>query len=174
MKKGVKLKKIVKVIIFSIIIVIFLLFLIRLINPTEIDDVTPGIPCPEIEKYNPDILYVIPNYNSLEISKDKEWCNHILSLNKSLSLHGLNHTYREFLYENISQEELNKGIRKFEECFNFSPTSFKPPQLKINSQNKELILNNNLKLMGIYNQITHKVYHCNDSDKIPNKIIRIF
>ena len=51
MKKEVKLKKIVKVIIFSIIIVIFLLFLIRLINPTEIDDVTPGIPCPEIEKY---------------------------------------------------------------------------------------------------------------------------
>jgi predicted deacetylase len=156
------------------VILILILFFIRLINPTEIDDITPGIPCSEIEKYDPDIFYVVPNYENNPISENKEWCDYILALNKTLALHGLNHTYREFLYEDISQEELNQGILEFEKCFNFSPTSFKPPQLKINNQNKELILNNNIKLMKNYNQITHKVYHCNDSDILSNKIIKIF
>lgn len=174
MKKREKIKRISKIGIFLIIISIIVLFFIRLINPTEIDDISPEIPCPEIEKYNPDILYIIPSYNNIQISQGREWCNYILSLNKTLALHGLTHTYREFLYENISQQQLNQGIYEFKECFNFSPTSFKPPQLKINNQNKELILKNNLELMHYYNQITHKVYHCNDSDYISNKIIKIF
>jgi predicted deacetylase len=167
-------KKIVKAVCITILALLFLLFLIRLITPTEIDDITPGILCPEIEKYNPDILYVIPNYENNFISNNSDWCDYILSLNKTLALHGINHTYREFLYKNITQEELEYSISEFELCFNKSPEMFKPPQLKINEENKQLIKNNNLKLRNNFNQITHKVYHCNDSDKISNNIIRIF
>ncbi len=163
-----------KAIFFSILTLLILLFLIRLINPTEIDDITPGISCPEIEKYNPDILYVIPNYNNNLISENKEWCESILSLEKKLYLHGINHTYREFLYKEITQEDLDFGIYEFEKCFDFSPTTFKPPQLKINKENKSLIKKNNLRLKGFFNQLTHKVYHCEDSSIIPNKIIKIF
>ncbi len=173
MKKGEKTIKIIKKILMVTSTLIIGLLFIRLINPTEIDDITPGIPCPEIEKYNPGIFYVIPNYNDKLLSENKEWCEYILSLNKTLALHGINHTYREFLYENISQEQLEKGISEFEKCFGYSPTTFKPPQLKINSENKKLIKENNLKRKKVLNQITHKVYHCNDSDVIPNKIIRI-
>lgn len=163
-----------KAIFFSILTLLILLFLIRLINPTEMDDITPGIPCPEIKKYNPNILYVTPNYNNNPISENKEWCEYILSLEKKLYLHGINHTYREFLYKEISQEDLEFGISEFEKCFNFSPTAFKPPQLKISKENKILIQENNLKLKGFFNQLTHKVYHCEDSSIIPNKIIKIF
>lgn len=154
--------------------VLVTLFLMRLVNPTEIDDVSPGIPCPEIEIYNPDVLYVIPNYNSNPISYNQEWCNYILSLNKTLAIHGITHTYKEFFYSKISQEELELGISEFEKCFGFKPESFKSPQLATSSQNRQLIKQNNLEFRTTFNQITHKVYHCSDSTFPYNKAIRIF
>ena len=163
----------------SIILIILLLiavfFLIRLISPVQIDDVSPEIPCPEIEKYNPDVLWVIPNFNQTLISKNQTWCQGILSLNKTLGMHGINHSpYREFLYENISQEKLDFAIAEFEKCFGYKPTMFKPPQLKINKENKKLIQENNLDLKLTTNAIFHKVYHCEDTGKLSNKIIKIF
>jgi predicted deacetylase len=172
MRKRVKRKVVIGLLFLAILVAC--LFLIRLISPSEIDDVTPGINCPEIAIYNPDTLYVIPDYSNNPISENREWCNYILSLNKTLELHGITHTYREFLYSDISQIELTKGILKFEKCFNKTPEMFKPPQLVISDKNKKLIKNNNLKLQTRFNQITHKVYHCNDSDKIPNRIVKIF
>lgn len=174
MKKRIKLKNILKIILILIIILISIIFILRFINPTEIDDISPNIPCPEMEIYNPDVLYVIPNYDTYPISYYPKWCEHILSLDKTLALHGINHTYREFKYNSLSQEELNFGISEFEKCFSISPTEFKPPQLAISKENKKLIENNNLKRRTVMHQITHKVYHCNDSDIIPNKIINIF
>jgi predicted deacetylase len=171
MKKKVKRQVIVVLLILAILIVC--LFLIRLVSPSEIDDVTPSIPCPEIVIYNPDIFYVIPDYNNNPISQNKEWCNYILSLNKTLELHGITHTYREFFYSDISQIELTKGILEFEKCFNKTPEMFKPPQLTISQKNKQLIEKNDLRLRNRFDQITHKVYHCNDSDKIPNRIVNI-
>jgi predicted deacetylase len=172
MKKSVKRKGVILLLILAILVVI--LFLIRLVSPSEIDDVTPGINCPEIAMYNPDIFYVIPNYNNNPISQNKGWCSYISSLNKTLELHGITHTYREFFYSDISQIEFTKGIIEFEKCFNKTPEMFKPPQLEINKKNKQLIRNNNLKLKTRVNQITHKVYHCNDSDKVPNRIVNLF
>ena len=139
------------------------------------DDVSPEISCPEIEKYNPSVLYVIPNYDNKPISENKEWCDYILSLNKSLELHGINHqTYREFLYQDISQGQLDFAINEFETCFNQTPEKFRPPQLKISKENKKLIKENNLNLKSWFSQLTHKVYHCDDKGKFPNKLISIF
>jgi len=164
----------IKIIILLVISLIAIIFLIRLLNPTEIDDVSPEISCPEIEKYNPDILYVIPNFERIPISENKTFCNKILLLNKTLALHGINHTYKEFLYENISQENLDFAISEFQKCFNQTPEKFKPPHLQISSENKKLIKENNLDLKTWFNQGTHKVYHCNGSGILPNWMIRIF
>lgn len=168
MKRG---AKILLVAISSIIV----LFSIRLMTPTQIDDVSSEISCPELEIYNPDILYVIPNFNNTPISQNQSWCEYILSLNKTLALHGINHQpYREFLNENITQENITFAIEEFQNCFNTTPEKFKPPQLKISPENKILIKENNLKLETSLNQIFHKVYHCNDEGKIRNKLIKIF
>jgi predicted deacetylase len=179
-KKRIKSKKrknkrnFLYIILLILLILILILFWVRLVSPTEIDDVTPGIPCPELQIYNPDILYVIPNFENNPISENKEWCDYILSLNKELRMHGITHTYREFLYNEISQEELNYGISEFEKCFGFAPNSFKSPQLETSYKNKQLIKENNLKFMTTLNQITHKVYHCNDSTFPYNKAINLF
>ncbi|MGY4884542.1 MAG: DUF2334 domain-containing protein [Nanobdellota archaeon] len=175
MKK--RLKKIFSgILIFLLIILIIatILFITRLINPTEIDDVSPGIPCPEIQQYHPDVLYIIPNYENHPLSYYSEWCSYILALNKQLGLHGVKHTYREFLYEDISQEKLNYGISEFEKCFGYKPETFKPPQLKISHENKQLIKENSLKLKTEFSALTHKVYHCKDTGIISNRIVRIF
>jgi len=152
---------------------ILLLFLTRLISPREIDDISPEILCEEeyIQKSN--ILWVIPKFNGKLISDDKEWCNSILALNKTLGLHGITHQYEEF-NDDITQKQLNEAIKIFKECFGFKPTMFKPPQLKINSNNKKLIKNNDLKLKLYFNQITHKVYHCSDTGRFSNRLIDLF
>ena len=51
---------------------------------------------------------------------------------------------------------------------------FKPHQIKINKENKMLIKNNNLDLKLEFNQIIHKVYHCDNTGVIDNKIINLF
>ncbi|HJX50125.1 MAG TPA: DUF2334 domain-containing protein [Candidatus Nanoarchaeia archaeon] len=172
MKKGVK--KISSIFFIMLLIILAVLFLIRLITPSEIDDVSPNIPCSEIAEYKPDILYVIPDYDNHPLSLYPKWCNYVLSLNKTLGMHGVKHTYGEFLYLNVSQSELESGISEFRKCFGYEPETFKPPQLKISHENRELIKQNNLKRMTIFHQLTHKVYHCNNSDIIPNQLIHIF
>lgn len=154
---------------------IVLIFLIRLISPAQIDDLSPEIPCPEINMYNSETLYIIPNFNNNPISLNKTWCNHILSLNKTIGLHGINHQpYREFYYENITQEDLDFAINEFHNCFNQTPEKFKSPQLIISKENKKLILKNNLSIESSLNQWTHKVYHCNDSGMVKNKLVKLF
>lgn len=170
-----KMKKSVIITIIAILSLIIILFLIRSISPKELDDVSPEIPCPEIEKYNVNTFYVIPNFNNHPISENQSWCNYILSLNKTIQIHGINHSpYRELIYENLTQENLTFALNEFQKCFNQTPEKFKPPQLKISEENKKLIRENNLEIKLFRNSLFHKVYHCNDSGLIKNKWIKLF
>ena len=95
---------------FALLIILFLviaLFFIRLINPRELDDVTSGIPCEQnlIEKAN--TLWVIPDFNNTDISENISWCSYILSLNKTVGMHGVFHGYNEFRTDR-NQEYLDK------------------------------------------------------------------
>lgn len=156
-----------------LLVIFFLLFLIRLLNHRKLDDVTPGIQCDKnlLDKAN--VLWVIPNFNNNQVSENKEWCNYILSLNKTIGMHGVTHEFQEFGTDK-NQEYLDKGIKEFEDCFGFKPEMFKPPQIKISKNNVDLIKNNNLELEEDINQMTHKVYHCSDSDRIKNWVIDLF
>ena len=149
------------------------LLFIRLITPKELDDVHPQISCSEKILKKSDILWIIPNFNNIPIDKNQEWCAYIKSLNKTLGMHGIQHTFNEF-QKPMSQEQLEEGITIFENCFNSKPTLFKPPQLKISKSNRQLIKNNNLSTKLYINQITHKVYHCSDTGFFSNKFVDSF
>ncbi len=161
-----------KIILIFVFTIFILVYLIRLLNTKALDDLSPEIPCDESLIEKSEILFVIPIYNEKPISENKSWCNQILLLNKTLGMHGIYHTYKEFKTTK-TQEELEKGIIEFEKCFGYQPEIFKPPQLEINKQNKKLIKSNKLVLKGKISQTTHKVYHCNDTGVIKNRIIDI-
>ena len=167
------LGKVLLGIILLVFFMIIVLFLIRLFNYKEIDDVTPDIPCDQAYLKKSDILWVIPNFNSTNISRNKEWCAQILNLNKTIGMHGVTHEFNEFETDR-NQEYLDNGISMFEQCFGFKPNRFKPPQLNISKNNIQLIKNNEMELMMNFHQITRKVYHCNDSDVIKNKMVDLF
>ncbi len=156
-----------------ILLIFFSIFFIRLISPNEIDDVTPGIFCEQEYLEKADVLWVIPKFNNVSITENKEWCEYILSLNKTLGLHGVLHSFEEFKTTR-NQSYFNEGIRIFEDCFNQTPTMFKPPQLEINNENKMLIQENNLILKGKLNQFFHKVYHCSNTGTFSNNVIDLF
>ena len=171
-----KKRAINKVILYSILIlfaILFCIFVIRLFSAKHLDDVSPEVPCDLELLEKADILYVIPKFNNQSIADNKEWCQVILKIeegkNKELALHGVYHTYHEFL-EDRGEDYLQEGVLIFEECFGFKPERFKPPQLKISKNNKELIKNNfKLDLFPVL----HKVYHCNDSGFLPNWVADI-
>ena len=148
-------------------------YFIRVSNFKELDDVSPEIECENELLKKSDILWVIPLYNNKSISENKNWCSQILSLNKTLGLHGIYHTYKE-LDKDRNEEYIKLGIDAFENCFGFKPTIFKPSHLALNENNKLLIVKNNLKPYEEFNQLTHKVYHCSDTGLFSNKIIDIF
>lgn len=167
------MNKLIKILLIAIFCLILALFFLRLILPREIDDVSPGISCKQKYLQKADILWIIPEFSNSSISENKSWCEEILSLNKTLGLHGLTHEYKEFLI-NRNSEYLEKGIKEFEKCFNQTPTMFKPPQLTISKENKKQIKEKHLKLKSNFNQLIHKVYHCNDTGRFSNKLINLF
>lgn len=161
-----------KLIIIILILGLLILFFIRFFSEKQIDDVSPNIPCEKDYLEKSDVLYVIPSFKN-NISNNIEWCNKILALNKTLGLHGYHHNYLEFLQDKDNQY-IKESINIFEKCFNQTPKEFKPPQLGLSNNNKNIIKNNNLTPNLRFNQITHKVYHCNDSGDFPNWLIDWF
>lgn len=165
-----KLIKAICLLFLSLLIFVIMLFIIRAFSEKHLDDVSPEIPCDKELLKKADILYVIPKFNNKSIAENKTWCNEILALNKTLALHGVYHVYNEFLYER-NEAYLNEGIEIFKECFGFFPERFKPPQIVISKENKELIKNKlNLDITSIF----HKAYHCNNTGMVSNKFVNIF
>jgi predicted deacetylase len=91
-----------------------------------------------------------------------------LNLNKTAGMHGIEHDYKEFKNNEISQENLSDTIQMFDECFKYKPSIFKAPQLMLSEKNRVLLEKNNLKIKGKINQVIHKVYHCSDTGTFPN------
>ncbi|MSS74831.1 hypothetical protein EXS73_01270 [Candidatus Pacearchaeota archaeon] len=149
---------------------LFIFFLIRSLSPQEIDDVTPGIPCEEALLNKVDVLWIVPFFNDESIATNKTWCAEILSLNKTLGLHGIHHTYNEF--DTLRNESyLQPGIKAFQDCFNQTPALFKAPRLALSSENAAW-LKKSYGISGPLGQSLHKVYHCNDTGRVPNKLMR--
>jgi len=147
----------------GIIILISIILIARFLLPIQLDDVSPGISCSQELLEKADIYYVIPNFhNQSNIADNQTWCDYIKSFNKELRLHGVTHEYKEFKKDR-DQEYIQQGINMFEQCFQESPNYFKPPQIWINKQNRQLIKESGLNIDWVFNQIFHKVYHCDDS-----------
>ncbi len=160
------------VFIIILLVLMVIVFLIRLLSEKQLDDVSPEIQCNENLMKKADIYYIIPKLNNKSIAENKEWCEQILNYDKKLAMHGIYHTYQEFL-ENRDEEYLQQGIDIFKQCFGFYPKEFKPPQMKISKDNKRLI-KSKMKLISYFNQILHKIYHCNDTGKFSNKFNDLF
>jgi len=150
-----------------ILIIFVLLFLIRLINPRQIDDVSPGIYCEQKYLEKADILWVIPMYNSTPISNNQTWCEEIKTLNKTLGMHGIQHYYNEF-EDNLTNKQIEEGIKIFEDCFGYRPEIFKSPKLATSEENKIKLYQQNLRLKAYSNQLFNKVYHCSNTGTFPN------
>lgn len=163
-----------KIILFILIVLLLLLsfiFLFRIFSSRQLDDVSPQIQCDKDLLEKADVLFVIPKFNNISIAENKTWCNYILSLNKTLAMHGVYHAYNEF-YTDRNQAYVDEGREEFYKCFGFYPKEFKTPQLAITNNNKKLI-QSQMKFDGYLNQFFHKAYHCSDTGRLSNKIIDV-
>ncbi len=170
------MKRVWKILIFLILIIILIaliLIVVRANNPREIDDVSSGIFCDKEYLKKADVLWIIPKFQNTPISENQTWCSEILALNKTLGMHGIYHSYKEFNYY-VNETEFQEAIQIFEKCFNQTPTMFKPPYLVISEQNKNLVKKYNMKLKNSFHQTISKVYHCNNTGTFSNKFHDFF
>ena len=167
------MKRAWKILILLIFLILACLIIVRANATREIDDISPGIICEQKYMQKSDILWVIPRFQNIPISENQEWCAEISSLNKTLGMHGIYHSYKEFGYY-VNETEFQEAIQIFEDCFNQTPTMFKAPQLNLSNENEMLVKSFNLKIRKSAQQAIHKVYHCNDTGTFPNKFHDLF
>ena len=127
-------------------------------HPLIVDDVYPGNACPELLE-KADILYIIPFKDNTSIAREMEWCSTVTSLNKTLGLHGIRHTYHEFAGK-ISDEALQEAILAFKNCFGSRPSLFRPPYNLISSENRERVEKLNMTMYATP-FFLHPYCHCN-------------
>ena len=151
----------------------FNLELMRYSFDRQVDDVSPGIICEKWIIDKSDILMVIPLFKNISIAENKSWCNYILSLNKTLGMHGVYHTYQEFLAPRDS-DYIQQGINEFKKCFGYAPSLFEAPQVALSSDNEKILRDMGFIVYGYPFQMTHKVYHCSDTGKFSNKHVDRF
>jgi hypothetical protein len=179
-----KKKKIIKKLLiilgsFILMVIVMDFWALRQVSSVQLDDVSPAIECDEKLIEKSDVLMVIPIFEESSIVNNAEWCSYILSLNKTLGMHGVYHTYKEFS-GNISEEYVLEGIKAFKECFGFEPQLFEAPQLSLSRENRDILKSIGLEVKGWPYHVFHKVYHCQDTGqfamnfgkiKITNKLI---
>jgi len=171
--------KIILSVLIILIALLIILFLFRLFSPKQLDDVSSQIPCDKELLDKGDVLFVIPKFNNVSIAENQTWCKYILSLNKTLAMHGVYHTYNEF--DTLRDEAyINDGKAEFAKCFGFYPKEFKAPQLNLNTKNERLLKKIGFEMYDLPSVLLHKSYHCQDSGsyssylgklKITNKFI---
>jgi len=153
-------------------VIVFLvvgLWFVRLVLPSQLDDVSPDIFCEEKLLTRADVYFVIPKFEGVEI--ERKWCEIILEKGKGIGMHGVYHTYKEFeVYRD--EEYFEEGVDIFERCFGFTPERFKPGQLRFAKENDWIKERTEVDLF--WNQVLHKVYHCGDTGRFPNWLIRVF
>jgi hypothetical protein len=145
----------------------------RHVSEKQLDDVSPKIACDNDLFNKSDVLMIIPYFNNVPISQNMNWCRQILALNKTLGMHGVYHTYNEFL-ELRNQSYIQKGMDEFKRCFGFYPTIFEAPQLALSKENANLLKTMGLKVEGYSYSFWHKVYHCSDTGQYSNSFIDMF
>jgi hypothetical protein len=154
----------------GVLIFILILEIVRIILPAQIDDVSPEIPCEDWILAQAETYYIIPRFNEKKISGDLQWCDKILGGGKELAMHGVYHKFNEF-EECRNESYFNAGLETFEECFNETPERFKPPQLGWTKKNNWI--KERVEVDLFFNQLFHKVYHCNDTGIFPNWLIKL-
>jgi len=168
-----KIKKIFLWLFLLVVLIVLTILFMRLILPKQVDDVNPQILCSVNLMDESKVLMVIPIFNNISIADNKEWCNYILSLNKTLGMHGVYHSYQEFL-DSRDEFYVRKGMEEFKRCFGYYPEIFEAPQIALSRENANTLNKMNLRIINSFYQITHKVYHCSDTGKYSNRFMDWF
>ena len=169
MTRGVR---VLKLFLLAILILVISLWVIRFVMPRQLDDVSPEIGCSEEIIGKSDILTVVPLFNNKSIADEGEWCDYIGSLNKTLVLHGVYHSYKEF-EETRSEEYINRGAKEFERCFGFYPEIFEAPQMALSEENEKTLEKMGFEIIGKSNEFIRKVYHCQEEGEFRVKVLGI-
>lgn len=136
----------------------------REMSPREIDDIHPRISCQDHLLDDSTWWWVIPYYNDEPLTAHPEWVERVKRSGRKLGLHGIRHTYAEFNVD-VSREYIQKGIDEFERAFGYKPTEFKPPKMQVTPHNLKLLKDMGLNVHTSWQQLIHKVHHCEDQGR---------
>ena len=154
-----------------LILILCVVLICRKVLHEEFDDVHPLIlDADDKQMKNSKWLWVIPFYNNIPISEDKDWIERLKKTNKKIGLHGVYHTHKEFGIDR-DDEYIDKGINEFKKAFGYYPTHFKAPSLSLTKNNADKIRKRGIKIKSYLNQILHNVHHSTNSRHLDGRLI---
>jgi len=153
---------------FFLCILIFLLA--RQFRSVNYDDVHQNIEQNYDYINKSDILFVIPKYQGVKLTDDLNFINKIRQTGKILGMHGVTHeptsyfNKAEFGY-NVSEDNIEEGMKIFENAFGYKPKLFKAPCYNLLPENQTIIEKHGMKVVGPKTLIFNRLLHPN-SDNI--------
>jgi predicted deacetylase len=170
MKKHRKRSLVIILLIVLLVLVVYsfvILLIFRHYSSKTLDDVSPQRYCSKELIGKSDILFVIPLLGNVSIANNQSWCKEMLSLNKTIGMHGVYHVPDnpgEFSIDR-DKEYIQTGMEEFNKCFGFYPSLFKAPQLRLSQHNKMLLKELNMTFLSVPQTIFYKEYHCTDLEE---------
>jgi len=89
-------RKIVVCVVLSFLLIVLVFWNIRFFGLREVDDVHPGFECSDDILEKSDVLWIVPNFNGNSILDEEGWCEKIKEMNKSLGMHGVEHSFEVY------------------------------------------------------------------------------
>ena len=159
----------------KILILIIILYIKRATSYVTFDDLHPlnmNI-TPQIFLDKSKYLFVIPKLKNESILKYPKWIEKIKKYannnNKILALHGVSHDVEngpmglcEFSYKK-SEEYIKEGVDIFIKAFGFKPKYFKAPCYGLHPDNKKIIEDYGIQVVGPESKIFSKLFHPDNS-----------
>lgn len=143
---------------------IIIFILIRKFRQINYDDVHQNIKQNDEYIKKSDILFVIPKYDGVKLTDDKDFINKIKDTGKILGMHGVTHMPASYTEKAefgfpISEEKIMDGVKIFEEAFGYKPKIFKAPCYNLLPENHAKIEKLGMTVAGpetlMFNRLLH-------------------
>lgn len=148
--------------VFVLCIIIFIL--IRRFRLINYDDVHQNIKQNEQFMKKSDILFVIPKFDNVKLTDDKNFVEKIKNSGKILGMHGVTHTPSSYTEKAefgfpVSEDKIKEGMKIFENAFGYKPKYFKAPCYNLLPENQVKIENLGMEIVGPETLMFNRLFH---------------
>lgn len=144
-----------------------IVLVMRQMGVIHLDDVHPNIPLYNDHLIKAKSLYIVPDFEGTTLDEYPQWCKSLKDTGKKLCMHGIKHTVGEGggiagdceFSKPLSDEEIDRGIKIWENAFGEPVKCFKAPCFALHPENRNKLEARGIEIHGSDTLFTNKLCH---------------